>query len=47
MMTKYLGIKPVGQLNDFSCWAACLSWWLQAVNHSNRINTKRFTGNIC
>jgi hypothetical protein len=27
---NYLHIDPVGQLDPFACWAACLKWWLKA-----------------
>jgi hypothetical protein len=28
--TNYRNIPPVGQNDNASCWAACLSWWLAA-----------------
>lgn len=31
MAKNYLHIKAVGQLDPFSCWAACLKWWLKAT----------------
>lgn len=30
-MASYAAIPPVGQVDAFSCWAACLTWWLKAV----------------
>lgn len=27
----YVSIPPIGQNDKFSCWAACLAWWLKAV----------------
>jgi len=29
-------LKPEGQLDDTSCWAACMSWWLSAMVLSSR-----------
>lgn len=31
MGTAYEKIPPIGQFDDYSCWAASLSWWLKAV----------------
>jgi hypothetical protein len=31
MSKDYTKINPVGQLDKSACWAACLSWWLEAV----------------
>ncbi len=32
MAANYTSFPPVGQTDDTSCWAACLSWWLTAMN---------------
>jgi hypothetical protein len=32
MAVDYTTFPPVGQIDDTSCWAACLSWWLTANN---------------
>ena len=29
--SNYAAIPSVGQIDAMSCWAACLTWWLQAV----------------
>src|SRR5579872_815044 len=29
-MVDYKSFPPIGQNDNFSCWAACLSWWLTA-----------------
>jgi len=31
MTGDYRTIPPEGQFDPFSCWAACLAWWLKAV----------------
>lgn len=31
MATDYTLFPPVGQNDNYSCWAACLSWWLTAM----------------
>ena len=31
MAGDYRTIPPEGQFDPFSCWAACLAWWLKAV----------------
>ena len=31
MGTIYEKLPPIGQFDDYSCWAASLSWWLKAV----------------
>jgi hypothetical protein len=31
MADNYASIPPVGQIDGFACWAACLTWWLKAV----------------
>ncbi|WP_431285329.1 hypothetical protein ACQW02_11225 [Humitalea sp. 24SJ18S-53] len=30
-MTNYTKVPSIGQIYDNSCWAACLAWWLKAV----------------
>ncbi|HRH42205.1 MAG TPA: hypothetical protein PKY82_11310 [Pyrinomonadaceae bacterium] len=34
---NYATIKPIGQFDKNSCWAASLSWWLKAIEHSNAL----------
>jgi hypothetical protein len=34
----YKHIKPVKQRYDNNCWAACLEWWLKAVNNNNALS---------
>lgn len=36
MSMIYFGIKPTGQEDRFSCWAACMSWWLNATKRHKR-----------
>ncbi len=31
MSSKYLAVPAEGQVDNTSCWAACLKWWLKAV----------------
>lgn len=31
MAKNYLHIPPVGQLDPYACWAACLKWWYKAA----------------
>lgn len=31
MSARYLAIPAEGQLDNTSCWAACMKWWLKAV----------------
>src|SRR5262245_33707738 len=30
-LKNFRDIPPIGQLDEMSCWAACLAWWLRAV----------------
>lgn len=31
MASAYRTIPPVGQTDQYACWAACLTWWLKAL----------------
>ena len=31
MASLYRTVPAMGQIDKFSCWAACLAWWLKAV----------------
>lgn len=35
-MANYQSVKPIGQIDNYACWAACLSWWTKAMNRANK-----------
>ena len=35
-MANYRNVRPVGQMDEMACWAACLAWWLKALGNRPR-----------
>jgi hypothetical protein len=35
-VSQFSSTPPVGQIDNTSCWAACLSWWLTAMRRERR-----------
>lgn len=43
MAGKYASIPAVGQMDPTACWAACLSWWLKAVQNTIKSQQEIFS----